>query len=166
MPAPVEGGGQQQAATPASKRLWPKRTDLVVHGRRSLPDGSLVPRLRKQVQASGTVKLKLAWKQQKAGGRTYTSTQEVPFTVTGQLSKIKRLAQEYAKQLQQDELSQSALIGVDIDAVDIANVHVMQTNARADLSDVRMTNIKHYQLDRVPMTYYDRGQGTSGTPTT
>ncbi|WIA17343.1 hypothetical protein OEZ85_014206 [Tetradesmus obliquus] len=151
---------QQQAATPASKRLWPRRTDLVVHGRRSLPDGSLVPRLRKQVQASGTVKLKLSWKQQKAGAVARTSTQEVPFVVIGQLSKIKRLAQEYAKQLQQNELSQSPVISVDIDAVDIASVHVMQTNARADLADVRMTNIKHYQLDRVPMTYYDRGQGT------
>ncbi|WIA08770.1 hypothetical protein OEZ85_008193 [Tetradesmus obliquus] len=151
---------QQQAATPASKRLWPKRTDLVVHGRRSLPDGSLVPRLRKQVQASGTVKLKLSWKQQKAGAVARTSTQEVPFVVTGQLSKIKRLAQEYAKQLQQNELSQSPVIGVDIDAVDIASVHVMQTNVPADLADVRMTNFKHFQLDGVPMTYYDRGQGT------
>ncbi|WIA09694.1 hypothetical protein OEZ85_009079 [Tetradesmus obliquus] len=151
---------QQQAATPASKRLWPRRTDLVVHGRRSLPDGSLVPRLRKQVQASGTVKLKLSWKQQKAGAVARTSTQEVPFVVTGQLSKIKRLAQEYAKQLQQNELSQSPVISVDIDAVDIASVHVMQTNVPADLADVRMTNFKHFQLDGVPMTYYDRGQGT------
>jgi hypothetical protein len=148
------------AGSPANKRIWPKRTDLVVRGRRSLPDGSLVPRLRKQVQASGVVKLKLAWKQQRTGGRTYTTTEEVPFTVSGQLSKIRRLAQEHAKELQQNQLSQSALIGVDIDAVDINDVHVMQTNVPANLADVRMTNFKHFQLDGVPMTYYDRGQGT------